>query len=126
MSRVFCRRASLVLNAVLAVTVAVLILHELNGASTPSPIQVSPGKMVGEVSPGKTTRDLSMDTEPLDLPRYADIKSASDRRRAIIDQLRAIGVPNDILARVAQVDFEEQWDSRFEECHGDMDKLAAV
>lgn len=44
----------------------------------------------------------------------------------MVDQLRAMGVPNDVLALVARVDFEVQWDSRFDECQNDRDKLAAV
>jgi hypothetical protein len=40
--------------------------------------------------------------------------------------LRAAGVPNRILARVVQADFDEQWDRRVEECGGDADKLAAL
>jgi hypothetical protein len=37
-----------------------------------------------------------------------------------------MGVPNDTLALVARVDFEVQWENRFEACRGDRNKLAAV
>lgn len=37
-----------------------------------------------------------------------------------------MGVPNDVLALVARVDSDVAWESRFEECRGDMNKLAAV
>ena len=110
-------RASLVFNVVLTVTVVVLALPKLGRESAPSAVAVGPGKMT-EGTPvfGKQPK----------LPRYADLKSAADQRRSIVDQLRAMGVPNDVLALVARVDFEVQWDSRFEACQGDGNKLAAV
>lgn len=52
--------------------------------------------------------------------------ASASRRKSIIDRLRDMGAPNDLLALVARVDFEAQWDRRFADCAGDMNKLAAV
>jgi hypothetical protein len=60
------------------------------------------------------------------LSQYTDIASASDRRRWIIDQLRAAGVPNNVLARVVLSDLDEAWDRRFAEGPGDADAVAAL
>jgi hypothetical protein len=124
MSSEFRHQVSLALNVVLAVTIVVLALHNLGRASAPS--EISPGKMTNEVNPAKMTNETPAFTEKSKLPRFADFASASDRRRWMVDRLRAMGVPNDVLALVARVDFEVQWDSRFKECRGDRDKLAAV
>src|SRR4029077_13696342 len=99
---------SVVLNVVLAVTVVVLALHQSKRATGPS---------VGEVSPGEMTNDSSafidqpkpVLTEQPKLPRYPDNASAADRRRWLVDQLRAAGVPNNVLARMVQSDLEENW-----------------
>jgi hypothetical protein len=37
-----------------------------------------------------------------------------------------MGVPNDVLAIVAQEDYQIQWDGNFKKCGGNRDKLAAV
>src|SRR5687767_3489483 len=126
MSSEFRHRALLVLNVVLAVTVAALTVGKLDRASAPPTIEVSPVKMTNEVRKEKTADETPVFTQEPKLPQYADIKSASDRRRLIIDQLRAMGVPNEILGRVARVDFEVEWDSRFQKCWGHMDKMAEV
>jgi len=117
MSREFRNQASLVLNVVLAVTVVVLVLHKSERAPAPSAREVSPGKM---------TNETPVFTNQPKLPRYTDIASASDRRRWLIDQLRAAGVPNNVLARVVLSDLDEGWQSRFEECHGNADTMAAL
>jgi hypothetical protein len=117
MSREFHHQASLVLNAVLAVTVVVLVLHKSERAPAPSARELSPGKLTKE-TPGFTNQPK--------LLQYTDIASASDRRRWIIDQLRAAGVPNKVLARVALSDLEEGWQNRFEECRGNADTMAAL
>ncbi len=121
MSREFRHLVSLVLNVVLAVTVVVLVLHKSERATAPSAREVSPEKMTNE-TPVFTDQPKS--------PQYTDIASASDRRRWLIDQLRAAGVPNNVLARVALSDLDEGWDKRFEETaeknHGDADTMAEL
>jgi hypothetical protein len=122
MSRESRHQASLVLNVILAATVVVLVVRKSERTPTPSAGEVNPGN---EVGPGKITNDTPVFIRQPKLPRYTDVASASDRARWI-DQLRAAGVPNRILARVVQADFDEQWDRRVEECGGDADKLAAL
>ena len=125
MSSELRHRASLALNVVLIVTVAILAGWKLDHTFAPS-AEVSSEIGTNEVAPGKATSERPVFSQAPKLPQYGDIASASDRRRWIIDQLRAMGVPNDTLALVARVDFEVQWESRFEACRGDRDKLAAV
>jgi hypothetical protein len=117
MSREFRQQASLVLNVVLAATVMVLVLHNSERAPAPSARDVGPEKM---------TNETPVFADQPKLPQYTDIASASDRRRWIIDQLRAAGVPNNVLARVALSDLDEDWDRRFEGGHGDADTMAAL
>jgi len=121
MSRGFRHQASLVLNVVLAVTVVVLVLHKSERA---------PLSSAREVSPGKMTNETPVFTNQPKLPQYTNIASASDRRRWLVDQLRAMGVPNNELARVVLSDLEEGWDKRFvetaEKSRGDADTMAAL
>jgi hypothetical protein len=125
MSRELRHQASFALNIVLAATVVVLVLHKSKRAPAPSTPEVGP---VSEVSRGKATEDAPTLTHQPKLPRYTDIASASDRRRWLVDQLRAAGVPNKILAQVVLADLDEHWETRFwEECRGtDVDKMAAM
>ena len=127
MSFEFRRQGSRMFTIILVVTIVALALHKPNRASTPSTVGSGLEKKITEVSPGKNTKETPAAAEqPKLLPQYSEIKSESDRRRWIVDQLRALGAPNEVLARVARADFEVQWDSRFEECGEDQDKLAAV
>jgi hypothetical protein len=125
MSSEFRYRASLALNVVLAVTVVVSVLRKSERSSAPSPSapEISPGK---EVSTGEIANETRVFTNLPKVPRYTDIASASDRRRWIVGQLRAAGVPNKILARVVLSDLEEHWERRFEECPRDADSMAAL
>lgn len=52
--------------------------------------------------------------------------SPAERRRSIIDRLRALGAPDDLLARVALLDFQHEWQARFDACHGVTDRLQQV
>lgn len=119
MSRKF--QASLGLNLALAATVVALVLHK----SQPAPAQ-SPA----EVSPEKAANQTTIATGQSNTPQYTDIASAPDRRRWLVDQLRAAGVPNNVLARVVLSDLEEGWQKRFndsgENNHGDADSMAAL
>ena len=117
MSRAFRHQASLVLNVVLAVTVVVLVLQKPARA---------PLSSAGGDSTEKMTSETPTAARQPTLQRYTDLKTASDRRRWIIDQLRAAGVPNNVLARVALSDLDEGWQKRFEECQGDADTMAAL
>ncbi len=117
MSREFRNRVSLVLNVVLAVTVVVLARHKSERAPAPSAREVGPGQM---------TNAAAVFTNQTKLARYTDMASASDRRRWIIDQLRAAGVPNNVLARVVLSDLEDGWQKRLEEGGGNADTMAAL
>jgi hypothetical protein len=124
MSSEFRRQAPLALNIVLAGTVVALAVHKLTRSSAPS--EVRPEATANEVSQGEMSNEMPVSAERPKLPRYGDFASATDRRRWLIDQLRAMGVSNDMLALVAREDFEVQWNGRFKKCGGDRDKLAAV
>src|SRR6185437_8932695 len=113
MSRELRHRLSLLLNLALVFTVLVLVRHK--PASTPTVPQMRLEKVADETT-------LLKQPKP---PRHAQIASASDRQ-SWIEQLRAAGVPNTILARVVLADFEDNWDSRLEECRGDAQKMAAL
>jgi len=124
MSSAFRHQASLVLNIVLTVVVGLFAVHKLARASAPPTVQV-----VHETISNNITPRVSPNAPPAISPpasRYSNIASAAERRRWIIDELRAMGVPNDTLALVARVDFEVTWESRFAACGVDRNKLAAV
>ena len=62
-------------------------------------------------------------------PKLASPQSASsgpELRKQLVDDLRAKGVPENVLARFALTDIEEGWASRFDACRGDQEKLAAI
>jgi hypothetical protein len=124
MSSQFRHQASLLLNVVLAIAVGWLAVRKLARASAPPPVPAARDVVINQVTPRKTPNAPPV-VNPL-ASRYASIASAAERRRWIIDELRALGVPNDTLAMVARVDFDVQWESRFEACGVDRDKLAAV
>lgn len=124
MSSEFRHRTSVVLNVVLAATVVVLALHKLKRGPATSAIGVSPVKLTHETR--IVAQPPAAPTMQPKLPQYMDIASAADRRRWMVDQLRALGAPNDVLALVARMDREVQWESRFEDSRGDLNKMEAL
>lgn len=126
MSHKIPRQMSIVLNVILVATIAFLAWQNSGRAHPLAPAKPDLEITTAVAQRGTANPSSVTAVEQPKLPQYAEIKSSSDRRRAIIDQLRAMGVSNDLLALVAKVDFEAEWDSRFDECKGDMDKLAAV
>ena len=116
MNRELRHQVSLVSNFALAAIVGALVFHKLNRASALSAIEGSPGEVTIGVNPRKMANQKPFSNQPPKLTGYVELASASDRRRWIVDQLRAMGVPNDTLALVARVDFEAQWDSRSNSC----------
>ena len=92
----------------------------------PSAIEVSRGKTTNQASHGKMTNETPVLTNQPKLPQYGDIESASDRRRAIIDQLRAMGVPNDVLALVARWIAKCSGIAALKNATGIPDKMGAV
>jgi len=121
MSREFRRRASPALNVALAVTVVVLLLRKSENSPAPS---------ARENSPAMSTPEAPALTNPPKQPACAEITSAADRRRWLIDQLRAAGVPHHVLARVVLADLDESWDNRLEQSvkdgKRDADSVAAL
>ena len=115
MSSEFRHRASLVLNVVLVVTAVVLALHR----SAPAP--------AASALPGP---NATPSTQEPRLPQYTETASAADQRRWLVDQLRAMGVPNKILARVVLADLDAGWNRHAAEvtikCHGDPATMAAL
>lgn len=121
----FRDRASLLLNVVLIAAVVALVRHKLAYAAVPRAIATAVA-ITSDAGLQKTPTETPLLALPAKLPQYTGNGSASDRRRWLIDQLRAMGVPNETLALVALVDFKTQWGSRFEACGVDRDKLAQV
>lgn len=118
MSREIRHQASLVLNVVLVVAVLALVPHKsAERRAAPS---------VPEVGPKTMTHETPVVVNQPKLPQYADMASESDRLRWLIHQLREAGVPNNVLARVAQSDLDESWQKRFEDCHGNADTMSAL
>jgi hypothetical protein len=126
MSREFRHQTSLVLNVLLAVIVVALVLHISRRIPPPSDREVNPEKTNDTLPKTETSASTSQSKSP----QYSDIASTPDRRRWLVDQLRAAGVPNDVLARVVLSDLESGWQMRFEEAalnsHGDPDTMAAL
>jgi hypothetical protein len=120
MSREFRHKVPLILNAVLALIIVVLVLQRSKREPTSSALEPGSGKVTYQ---NNEARVLTNQQQPA---RYTDMASASDRQRWIVDQLRAAGVPNDVLARVVLSDLESAWDKRFEEFHGDADAMTAL
>lgn len=112
-------RASLLLNVVLVVTAAVLVLHP------PKPATAAPVQTKNDVP-----AVMPIIVDQPQLPRYPNFASVPDQRRWMIDQLRAMGVPNKVLARVALEDLEKRQNRYASEvskkCYGDPDTLAAL
>jgi hypothetical protein len=114
MSRESRHRASLLLNVILIATVVVLALH----ASEPAPL-----------APIKVTNSPSVSIPPPERPQFPDQASSTDQRRWLVDQLRAMGVPNDTLARMVMKALDKEWNKHGAEIaiknHGDHDVMAA-
>jgi hypothetical protein len=97
----------------------VLVLH----SSEPAP-----------VPPVEMTKEPPVETPAFtrqpNAPRYPDTAAASDQRRWLVDQLRAMGVPNKVLARIVLADLDWAWNKRGGEVslqnHGDPDTMAAL
>ncbi len=118
MSSEFRHRLSLGLNVLLAMTAAVLAMSKSKSTPAASAIEVT-----------AVTDEAPVMREP-NRPQSTDAASASDKRRWLVDQLRAMGVPNEILARVVQEDLYAGWSKHAakvaKECYGDLETMAAL
>lgn len=111
------------MTLVLSATVAALAVHASihRVSSATGPARVTP-----KTAPKPVVHPASAVVAAPTARRYGDVSSASARRRLIVDQLRALGVPNDVLALVAMADFDDEWDDRFAACWGDPAKMERV
>jgi hypothetical protein len=119
MNSQFTLRVSLGLNVILAVAAVGVAMHRPEPLSTPAAAQ-EPVAPANESRPGIVLRPL----------RFTEQASRSDQRHWLIDELRAMGVPNKILARIAQQDIDANWNKFAAEltlkCRGDSDTMAAL
>ena len=119
MTRQIRFQASLALNLFLLATVLGMVLHKSQNA--PAPI-------TREVTPGITTQETPVVIDIPKLAQYPGNASAADRQRWLVGQLRAAGVPNNIVAQVIHAELDETWQRRFEEANsnGNPDAMAAL
>lgn len=120
MNSKFRYQISFGLNIVLAVTALALALHR---SEPVPPITVIPDIPVVSTSARLATNWSSQEEYPV-------TGSASDKRRWLVDQLRAMGVPNKILARVVLADIDARRTKHAAEvakqCYGDPETMAAL
>jgi hypothetical protein len=121
MSREFRLKASLALNLILVLTVMALVRHKSERAPAPLAREVNQGIIIDKTPLVRTETKL---------PQYANLASATERRRWLVDELRAAGVPNNVIARMVMSELDETWEKRFAEValnsHGNPDALAAL
>ncbi|HWA86572.1 MAG TPA: hypothetical protein VG710_10140 [Opitutus sp.] len=117
MSNISWRRALFVLNFGLAATAVILALRK------PEPA------LAREAGPVKTATEKSPSPELAAL-HYPDTARVAKQRRWLIDQLRAMGVPNKVLARIVMKDLDRRWSKRAAEIslktRGDPEVLTAL
>ena len=118
MNSEFRDRASLGLNVVLVVAAAALVLRRSEPA------------LAAVEAPVQTMNESRALTRQAKSRQYSGLASASDKRRWMVDQLRAMGVPNKVLARVVLGDLQKHQNRYATEvskkCYGDADILDAV
>ena len=114
----FLQRLSLALNVVLVSAVIALALYQPPRAPIAAPVKII------EEAPAATPVIVPQ------APHYPETASAADKRRWLVDQLRAMGVPNKILARIVWADLDKGWTRHATEValeyHGDPDAMAAL
>lgn len=112
-------QVSLGLNILLAVIAAGMVLHR------PKPV-AAPGAQE-PVAAASETRHSTASSQS---PRFSPEAPRSDQRRWLVDELRAMGVPNKILTRIVQQDIDANWTKIAGEltlkCRGDSDTMAAL
>jgi len=117
MSSEFSRRLSVALNVALAVAAVSLARHKPE-PSPQTPVNVT--DKAPEAAPIVASRQ----------PHYPEAAAASDKRRWLVDQLRARGVPSKVLVRLVMEDLDKGWTKRAAEVsmkyHGDPEAMAAL
>jgi hypothetical protein len=95
-------RPLLTLNAILLGVVAVLLAHPFGRKTSPS----------GDTWPLERLRTASVTREPRE-PKPAGVVSGNEASiESWMPQLRSIGIPNPLLARLVVGDFEVRWGAR--------------
>lgn len=119
MNRNFYFRASWTLNLILAVAAAAFLLQKPTSAVHGSVTVVAP----------PTTR-AAKTAAPMTDAAYVPTASASDQRRWLVDELRAMGMSNRELAEIVLADLDAAWTKYSADltlkCHGDPDTMAAL
>jgi hypothetical protein len=122
MSRPVLKRLSLTLNVALAVTLVFVAAYRPN-----RPVPALPA--TEDVDPTETPTPFQM-VLPTAPSRFNAAATESDQRRFIVDELRKMGVPNNVLARIVLADLDWNWNKRGGEvslkCYGDPEILAAL
>ena len=124
MKNLISPRSSLLLNVALAAAATALALHRPAPASSEhKAAPVASGSSASVVSSAPEARvALSPYTE--------ESTPLAERRRWLVDQLRAMGVPNSTLARIVLSDIEAYWTPRAAETaqktYGNSDTMAAL
>jgi hypothetical protein len=117
MSWKFRHRASYAANIVLALAAAMLALQ------SSAPVVRAP--KVAAPPPAESALP-----EALELPRYVADAPAAERRKWLVDELRAMGMPNRTLARVVLADLDASWNKYAAEVtkknHGDPEIMAEL
>ena len=109
-------RFSLLLNVLLAVAVVVAVTRRPS-ESRPAPAMAT-SKQAAAAETAKSAQPR--------MPSAEGESAGPALRRQLVDELRAKGVPENVLARFVYADIEESWAPRYEACHGDQDKLPLV
>ncbi len=124
MQNLISLRASLLLNVLLVAAATVLALHR--------PAPASPETKAAPVALGSPALALSSvpDAAVASSPYTEKSAPLAERRRWLVDQLRAMGTPNSTLARIVLADIEAYWTPRAAETaqktYGDPDTMAAL
>jgi hypothetical protein len=123
MSREFRHQTSLVLNFLLVVTVVAVLLVRHRSEQPPAPT-------ASQISAETITKEAPAVVDLPKRPQFKDTASASDRRHWLVDELRAAGVPNNVVARFVMAELEEDWQKRSDETalnsHGNPDAMVAL
>jgi len=117
MSRGVLHRTFLLLNVGLAVCIGILVLREVRQTPAIAPTAApAPTKQFVQAAPAA--------------PHYPDSAAAADQRRWLVDQLRAMGVPNQVLARIVMKDLDRRWNKYATQvslqCRGNPEVLGAL
>lgn len=116
MNRDLLRRALVVVN--IGLGVSAVILAWPRGAVPASKFARASATPTHALTPEPTS------------PHFPDTANPADQRRWLVDQLRAMGVPNEVLARVVMKDLDQRWNKRAAELtlktRGDAEALTAL